>query len=571
VNQRPASRSNFTGHSFSEEWIDLRLVSIMRLMLASSALMVAVITAPPSQSLHFEPGVVVLIFYTVYSAFVYLLSVRRNNVVPAIIMHWLDVGWYVVLIATNGTASIYFNFFLFAILVASFGWGYSTGLYLTLTSAVLFTAVALWINPVEQTVQFNRILLRPIQLLILGYLISRWGGFRINLRNQLQLLRDVTGLSHTRFGIDRTITSILESLRRFYDADGCLLLLPAHEVQGKFTYQMYRVRRGSPPTGVTPPEISAEAANLFLFPRPHDAVIYRRRRGEPTLFNVETGEVTRGFKGAAENVANALETTNYLSIPVHNGNRPAGRLYVIGGPQTYTTAEIDFALQLMGHVTPSIENIRLVDSLASYAADEERRRIARDIHDSVIQPYVGLQLGIAALAQKLQSGNDHVLDNVQELLDLTTQELVELRRYVWGLREGEERRDVLVPAIERFVSRFTSVTGIRVDVNPRGKIEINDRLAAELFQMVTEGLSNVRRHALCNDAEVDLSCRNGRFQLQIKNPRPPVNPFDPEDGHDQQRLFTPKSISERAAMLGGKTVVTIDKKNYTVVSVTIPL
>jgi signal transduction histidine kinase len=175
------------------------------------------------------------------------------------------------------------------------------------------------------------------------------------------------------------------------------------------------------------------------------------------------------------------------------------------------------------------------------------------------------------LAQKLQGGNDQVLENVQELLDLTSQELVELRRYVWGLRAGEERRDVLLPAIERFVSRFTSVTGIRVDVSARGKIEINDRLAAELFQMVTEGLSNVRRHALCSNAQVDLTCKNGKFQLQIKNPRPVISPFDPEDGSDHHRLFSPKSISERAAMLGGKTVVSVDKKNYTVVSVTIPL
>jgi signal transduction histidine kinase len=487
-------------------------------------------------------------------------------------MPWLDVGWYVVLVATNGTASIYFNFFLFAILIASFGWGYSTGLYLTLVSAILFTVVARWIAPVEEGVVLNRILLRPIQLLTLGYLLSRWGGFRINLRNQLQLLKDVTVLSHTRFGIDRTITSILESLRQFYDGDGCLLLLPGHEVEGKYTYQMYRVRRGTPPTGVTPPEISAEAASLFLLPWPHHAVTYRKtRRGETTLIDVETGEMSRGDNVATEKVANALETATYLSTPVYNGNHPAGRLYLIGGPRAYTTAEVDFVLQLMGHVTPSIENIRLVDSLASYAADEERRRIARDIHDSVIQPYVGLQLGIAALAQKLQGGNDQVLENVQELLDLTSQELVELRRYVWGLRAGEERRDVLLPAIERFVSRFTSVTGIRVDVSARGKIEINDRLAAELFQMVTEGLSNVRRHALCSNAQVDLTCKNGKFQLQIKNPRPVISPFDPEDGSDHHRLFSPKSISERAAMLGGKTVVSVDKKNYTVVSVTIPL
>jgi len=128
----------------------------------------------------------------------------------------------------------------------------------------------------------------------------------------------------------------------------------------------------------------------------------------------------------------------------------------------------------------------------------------------------------------------------------------------------------LLPAIERFAARFTSVTGIAVDVNTHGKIEINDRLAAELFQMVTEGLSNVRRHALCNDAQVDLSCKNGKVVLQIKNARPRVTPFETEDGHDQ-RLFSPRSISERAALLGGKTVVSIDKMNYTVVSITIPL
>ena len=224
-------------------------------------------------------------------------------------------------------------------------------------------------------------------------------------------------------------------------------------------------------------------------------MIYSKgRSGETTLLDIDTGDLTVGDSSVAEKVASALETTKFLATPVHNQHRPMGRLYVIGGPHLYNSSTIYFVLQLMDHVTPSIENIRLVDSLASYAAEEERRRIARDIHDSVIQPYVGLQLGIAALAQKLHSGNTDVVKNVEELLELTNQELVELRRYVWGLRAGEERRDVLLPAIKRFVGRFTSVTGIRVNVNSHGKIEINDRLAAEIFQMITEGLSNVRRH-----------------------------------------------------------------------------
>ncbi len=98
-------------------------------------------------------------------------------------------------------------------------------------------------------------MLRLIQLLILGYLISRWGGFRINLRNRLQLLKDVTVFSNPRFGIDRTINAVLESLRAFYDADSALLLVAAKS--GAESYQMYRIRRGSQATGASPPVIGS--------------------------------------------------------------------------------------------------------------------------------------------------------------------------------------------------------------------------------------------------------------------------------------------------------------------------
>jgi signal transduction histidine kinase len=562
---------SFKFDPLSERWIDLRLVSASRLLLSGAGLLVTVVDTEVGSK--YIPLITTLALYTIYSAVVLLLSVRKRHVVPLQYLHWVDMIWFVVLIGLNNTSNnIFFSYFFFAILVASFGWGYLSGLRITLVSTLIFTTVALLTLPNGDHIELKRLLLRPIELLILGFLISRWGGFKVNLRNRLQLLKDVTVQSNTRFGTDRTITSIMESLRSFFDADACLLLIPVDGNASNSKYQIYRVRRGPASGGSAPVEVGEDAAQMFLHPSPNHAVIYRKqRKGGAAFVNVHTRDLSRADPSVCDRIATTLDTTNYLSTPVHTRNQPMGRLYIIGSAQTSDNSLVDFVLQLMDHVTPLIENMRLVDSLASYAADEERRRIARDIHDSVIQPYVGLQLGIAALAQKLHSGDNKVVDNVEELLELTNQELLELRRYVWGLRAGEERRDVLLPAIERFTSRFSSVTGIKVDVSAHGKIEINDRLAAELFQMVTEGLSNVRRHALCSDAQVDLTCKSGKFLLQIKNPRPPVTQFEMEDGHDQQRLFTPRSISERAAMLGGKTVVTIDKQNHTVVSVTIPL
>ena len=555
----------------SEQWLDLRLVAATRLMLAASALLVFLLDPAEARNVVFYTYLA-LGLYTLYSAILVFLSIRRADLVPVRYMHWLDMVWFLFLTAlSSGTNSIFFNFFFFAILVASFGWGYLSGLRLTLVSAFLFTVVGFFITPVAVKADLNRFLLRPIELLILGFMISRWGGFKINLRNRLQLLKDITDLSNARFGIHRTITSILERLRTFYDADACLLLIQARDTEGG-AYQMYRVRRGAHATGASPPEMSAEAASLFLLPSSEHVVLHKKDgQGQTTLFDINEREFSVGDSTVFDRVASALEATTYLSTPVHNHAEAIGRLYVVGGTERYDNSSIDFVLQLMDHVTPLIQNVRLVDSLASYAAEEERRRIARDIHDSVIQPYVGLQLGIAALAQKLHGGNTDVISNVEELLELTNQELVELRRYVWGLRAGEERRDVLLPAIERFATRFTSVTGIKVAVNYQGKVEVNDRLAAELFQMVTEGLSNVRRHALCDEASVDLASHEGKIYLRIKNRRPGLNGHPGADNHEDPNLFTPRSISERAALLGGETIVSVDDHNYTVVTIAIPL
>ena len=544
----------------------------MRLILAATALVIILID-PTQPDRLVGLTYAVLALYTIYSAVVFVVSVRRSDLIPAQHMHWADMVWFLLLTSlSSGASSIFFTFFFFAILVASFGWGYTAGLQLTLVSAVLFTIVSLLTAPQHAAFELNRFMLRPVQLLILGYLIARWGGFKINLRNRFQLLKDVAVFSNPRFGIDRTINAVLERLRAFYDADGALLLLPAKESAG--AYQIYRSRRGGHPSGASPPILGAEAATLFLLPFPHCAVIYRKDgHGQASLFDVNTRQFLEGDSSTGERVASALETTNYLSVPVYNRNEPIGRLYLSGGAYRFDTWTIDFVIELMGHITPLMENIRLVDSLASDAAEQERQRIARDIHDSVIQPYVGLQLGIAALAQRLRAGETNVLANVEELLELTNQELLQMRRYVWGLRAGEERRDVLLPAIERFVTRFASVTGINVIVDARGKIEINDRLAAELFQIVAEGLSNVRRHALCNEARVEIACEGGRFLLQIKNRRPEESVSLDLSNDGVQRdtpLFSPRSIVERASLLGGETRVSIDD-DFTVVAVAIPL
>jgi signal transduction histidine kinase len=563
-----------TRDPLSEQWIDLRLIAGMRVVLGTSALLV-LLMEPIRPARWAMPTYVALVLYSLYGLLIYHLSVRRNPVVAHKLIPWLDLLWYLPLIAfTSKTTSLFYYFFFFSIVVASFSWGLSDGLRLTLASAALYTIIGVLSVPAGQRLELNRLLLAPIGLLIFGYIIARWGGYHTELKNRLKLLKEVTIFSNPRFGIDRTIKAILESVRAFYDAEACLLVIPGKPGHAE-SYQMYRVARGMYPSRSAPPEIGHEAAGQFLSPSLEHAVIYRKSRSSQTrLFDIKTRVFSETNSTDADKLAGMLDAQRYLSVPVYYRHQAVGRLYIINGPNKIDTPDMDFMLQLMDHVTPVMENIRLIDNLASDAAEQERRRIAHDIHDSVIQPYLGLQFGLSALDQKLEAGNTGIRANVQELLELTNHELAELRRFVWGLRASEERMDILLPAIERYAERFSMVTGIKVDVEAYGKVKVNDRLAAELFQIVAEGLSNIRRHAFCRDARVEISCKENSLLLQIKNSRPRAGGGNSEvergDG-DGIRSFRPHSIAERAASLGGDTQVFVDDKDYTVVSVGIPL
>lgn len=550
--------------------MDFRKISAMRVVLAFSALLVIYLD-PTEPNRFVGPTYLALTAYGLYALLIWALVVRRSRTLPITILHWLDVVWYLPLIAlSNGANSILFFFFFFAILVASFGWGFHAGMRVTVVSAVLFAAVGYLAAATQVGFQLNRLLLRPIELLVLGYLMAYWGGVQSRLIASLQLLKEVSLLSNPRFGVERTIQSVLESLRSSYDADSCITIFPKSQTgqpirlygsSSEVPYQLYRADRDRSKVANSSNVISDEMARVFLTVSPSHAIIYRR--GNPGEMLVYDTKIKDAVNKEVERPAflNAFDGKSCFSVAIYYRAQPVGRLYIVGGTHRFDYADIDFVLQVMEQVTGVLENIRLVDSLASEAAGQERRKIAQDIHDSVIQPYIGLQFGLAAIKEKVINGQE-VLTNVEELLALTTGEIADLRSYVGGLRRGETPRDIFLPAVRRFALKFSEATGLIVEINGSDDLPIYDRLAAELFQMIEEGLSNVRRHSTSTYAKLDIGMKDGHLEMQLRNER-------------LKRLgeasFIPRSIADRVAALGGQTTVYTDKNHDTVVSIQIPL
>src|SRR5215203_2859444 len=151
--------------------VDDRRIATMRLILAAAALLITLID--PTEPVHLVPLTYSALFLYLFYSILLLYLTTRTDGLPKLFTtngHWFDAAWYTLFITLNeGTRSIFFFGYFFAILVASFRFGFTTGLRLTITSVVLFTLSGLLTSLPDRTLELNRFLLRPIYLLVLGY------------------------------------------------------------------------------------------------------------------------------------------------------------------------------------------------------------------------------------------------------------------------------------------------------------------------------------------------------------------------------------------------------------------
>ena len=546
------------------ESVDERLVNVTRLILALSALII--IYLDPS-----EPDRLVnityttLALYTGYSALVYFISLRHDSIFGSIPLYWLDVAWYVLLISlSSGTNSLFFFFFFFAILVASFRAGYKAGMEVTVVSATLFVTIGYFTTPTP--IEPNRFVLRAIYLASIGYLMAYWGGSETTHKRRLALLKDVSRSSNPRFGVDHTIDSIMRKLRAFYDADTCLLINTGSPANAQ---TLRRVDRRHLESVNRIESVGAEASQLLVW-QPEWAVTWHNgssgrwlRKTACSIYDFSSGERVKNVDETYTWIADLLDTNSFITVPVYQRHTFTGRLYLTAKGRYFNYSDIEFLRQVIDHVMPMIDNIQLVDRLASQASDYERQRISRDIHDSAIQPYIGLKLGLDALRRTV-SNDDPVANGLAELAERTDSVIKDLRTYVGGLQDGgsSERVNVLTSSVERHAKELGEFYGIKVDVQIATHLNLNDRLAAELFQIVREGLSNIRRHTAATGARVSMASVNGDMVLEIENDAP---------SGDIHHTFTPRSITERALALGGRVSVNVNHAGLTIVSVIIPM
>jgi len=534
------------------ESVDARMVALMRSMLAVSAL--AIFVFDPFQPSHFSTGIyVALLCYGVYSTALCIAITGGRMPLPLRSHHWIDAAVCVVLVAlAQGVTDMFFYFFFFAIVVASFSRGFREGLTLTAISVALFVIISLYAAKPGIKVDFDELVTRPVFLLVLGYMTAYWGGKELLMRRRLRLLRDLAEAANPRLGIDHARDQGLHRLLEFFGARSCVLVSPRGESAELVMYRLdARGRRA------LPQPLTAESAQALLgLPADFSTAWHPGRPlAKPEL------------RAQCERLANLLEAQFFATVPYEPREGSHGRLY-LAAAQRLSDADAEFLRQAVGQIAAVADKLALMEAIMAGAAQLERSRISRDIHDTTVQPYIGLTLGLEALQRRLEESSP-VRKQLDELVEMARLVVHDLRAYVARLRREDATgaatswpAEHLMAGLREHLERYHSFYGIEVELRSDKNSALSDRVAAEAYQIVCEGLANIHRHTPAKRAFVELRFKPDSLAIEIGNECaravPPV-------------AFMPRSIAERAQALGGTTTVELHERGHDIVRVAIPL
>ncbi|HET7892029.1 MAG TPA: sensor histidine kinase [Candidatus Sulfotelmatobacter sp.] len=203
--------------------------------------------------------------------------------------------------------------------------------------------------------------------------------------------------------------------------------------------------------------------------------------------------------------------------------------------------------------------------------DEERRRIARELHDTAGQTLAAMKMSIALIAQA-DGGNPELARLVDDLNALTDEALQEVRTASYLLHPPLLDEAGIASAARWFVEGFSRRSGIQVDCDIPEKMERPPRdCELVLFRVLQESLTNVHRHSGASAARVCLKRGTDRFELEVGDngkgiPEDRLQRFNASMGTSGVGIA---GMRERVRELGGRLEIR-SVKNGTTISVALP-
>ncbi|WP_167481026.1 histidine kinase [Mesorhizobium waimense] len=219
-----------------------------------------------------------------------------------------------------------------------------------------------------------------------------------------------------------------------------------------------------------------------------------------------------------------------------------------------------------GELRVSYDQVRQLAGRLIYAQEEERTRIARELHDDVGQRVASLSIGLSSLKRRVPNPDDTARNELSGLQQQVVGLAKDLRDLSHELHPGALEHVGLLEALRGRCAEINGESGTRVDVEVAdGWSEVADDIELCLYRVAQEALRNITKHAHARTVRIWLARRNGQVMMRITDDGRGFQ----ENGSDGQHGIGLLSMRERVRMLEGSFEVESSSRG-TVATVVIP-
>ncbi|HEY7237474.1 MAG TPA: histidine kinase [Gemmatimonadaceae bacterium] len=220
-------------------------------------------------------------------------------------------------------------------------------------------------------------------------------------------------------------------------------------------------------------------------------------------------------------------------------------------------------------IAQSREELRALAARLESVREEERTRIARELHDELGQALTGLKLDLAWMERRLnRHSQSELVDRCASVLGRMDDVMIAVRRIVTELRPSVLDQLGLADAIEWQAQDFARRTGLTLDLDIQCEVPSpQGAVASAVFRMLQEALTNVAKHASATSVRVALHIDERSLSLDVSDNGRGITRNEMRGSHSLGLL----GLRERAIAWGGSVTITGDRKSGTTVALRLPL
>jgi signal transduction histidine kinase len=378
------------------------------------------------------------------------------------------------------------------------------------------------------------------------------------LRAEAHAVGDIVSGVQLRRGFKQTIATVLQRVMRLAHAQRAVLVVREMSTGRAYLCECGGTDSSGAPLRVSP--IDASRLGDYMFAADVAAWYAERRPGR----GGRVGAVALDWSGSRSDdaprsfpepfLAAVGSFRRLMAVAFDVSGDFSGRLFLVdpqvdGDPE----AALAFSQRIVGQLGPAIHNVYLLHRLRSRSAASERRRLARELHDGIIQGVLAVEIQLHALSASAAETSESLANELKELGARLREEAAGLRVMMQPWTRLEVAPDQLMNTIASAVDRFQQDTGITARfVTTVGRLDLSPSECHEVARVVQEALMNVRKHSGARNVIVRLTSADGAWRLSIEDdgrgfPQEPLRRVDLRQAHPA--LW---AIRERLGVLGGE-------------------